>query len=91
MAKSNGLNLVEIIRACAECGVLEFNHGATNIRFSGWTVQNKEVPVQSIEGVASPVVESSPESEETKPDLDDDLIIRDPLAYEESLIAASNQ
>lgn len=91
MAKSIGLDVVAIIKVCAENGVQTFKSGSLEINFGGWPIQKTKHPIQSIEGGVSSIDVSSDEQKPAKSDTDmDELLIENPLAYEEALEKASN-
>lgn len=95
MGKSIRSDLIEIIKTCADCGVLEFRDGELEIKFSGWvTTQAPKPPVQSNAGggepsTASENVEPAVPDELTDEQLDE-LMLTNPVAYEDALIKAKD-
>lgn len=91
MAKSNGIDLIEIIKICAEYGVQSFKSGDIEINFGNWPIQRPKQPIQSMKGGVPSSDLSSDEQQlrEPMPDMDE-LLIENPLAYEEALEKASN-
>jgi hypothetical protein len=77
-----GVDLLTLIKACAEHGVSQFEYKDLKISFNAWPTFNGKQAVQSFtEG--EPAKQPSPSM--------DDLLIERPDLYEDELVRATNE